>query len=69
MLRAAVLVGVSEVVNPMTAIRRPYFVISVHGVAHSGRASPAVLVMLAETNGYLASRNRARMVSTDQSNS
>src|SRR5437763_10913187 len=69
MLRAAVLVGVSVVVTPITAMRNPFLVMSVHGVAQSGRAVPPVLVMLADKNGYFASLRRARSVSIDQSNS
>src|SRR5437867_13157651 len=68
-LRGAVLVGVSVVVKPITAILAPPFVTSVQGVAQSGRAVPAALVMLADRKGYFASRMRERSVSTDQSNS
>src|SRR5206468_9761545 len=67
--RDAVLVGVSGVVRPITAIFTPLFVTSFHGVAQSGRAVPAAFVMFAERNGYFASLMRARSVSTDQSNS
>src|ERR1051325_6070133 len=69
MFRAAVLVGVSVVVMPMTAIFTPFFVTSFQGVAQSGRAVPAVFVMFADRKGYFASRIRAWSVSSDQSNS
>ena len=69
MLRDAVLVGVSVVVKPITAIFTSLFVTSFQGVAQSGRAVPAAFVMLAERKGYLASLIRARSVSIDQSNS
>ena len=69
MLRAAVLVGVSVVVKPITAMRSPFLVMSVQGVAQSGRAIPPMFVMFADRNGYFASLMRARSVSTDQSNS
>ena len=59
----------SVVVNPITAIFTPFFVTSFQGVAQSGRAVPAVLVMFADRNGYFASLIRTRRVSTDQSNS
>ena len=49
MLRAAVLVGVSVVVTPITAILMPFFVTSFHGVAQSGR--PVPVVMLADRKG------------------
>ena len=42
MLREAVLVGVSVVVNPITAIFTPFFVTSDHGFAQSGRAMSLV---------------------------